>query len=70
MPLLGMQLGPGSPNGLPQVDAGDAGAGSSSSTAARRNALDPTTIVVDAGKAHQRAATAAAMARLTTLAPP
>jgi RND superfamily putative drug exporter len=66
MPLLGMQLGPGSPNGLPKSLPAMQGLallqhGSPS------NALDPTTIVVDAGKAHQRAATAAATARLTKL---
>jgi uncharacterized membrane protein YdfJ with MMPL/SSD domain len=66
MPLLGMQLGPGSPNGLPKSLQAMRGLtllqhGSPS------NALDPTTIVVDAGKAHQRAATAAAVARLGKL---
>src|SRR5579862_7290667 len=66
LPLLGMQLGPGSPNGLPKSLPAMQGLavlqhGSPS------NALDPTTIVVDGGKAHQHAATAAATARLTTL---
>jgi RND superfamily putative drug exporter len=65
MPLLGMQLGPGSPNGLPKSMPAMQGLallqhGNPS------NALDPTTIVVDTGKAHQRSATAAAMARLTS----
>ncbi len=63
MPLLGMQLGPASPNGLPQSLQAMRGLavlqhGSPS------NVLDPTTIVVDAGKAHQRAATAPALVRL------
>jgi RND superfamily putative drug exporter len=66
MPLLGMQLGPGSPDGLPKSLPAMQGLallqqGSPS------NALDPTTILVDAGKEHQRGATAAAMARLTKL---
>jgi uncharacterized membrane protein YdfJ with MMPL/SSD domain len=66
MPLLGMQLGPGSSNGLPKSLPAMRGLavlqhGSPS------NALDPTTIMVDTGKAHQRAATAAALARLTKL---
>jgi len=66
MPLLGMQLGPGSPTGLPKSLPAMRGLavlqhGSPSNT------LDPTTIVVNAGKAHQRAATAPAMARLTRL---
>jgi RND superfamily putative drug exporter len=66
MPLLGMQLGPGSPNGLPKSMPSMRGLavlqhGSPS------NALDPTTIMVDAGKPHQRSATAPAMARLTKL---
>ena len=66
MPLLGMQLGPGSPNGLPKSMPAMQGLallqhGSPS------NALDPTTIVVDAGKARQLAATAPAMARLIAL---
>ncbi|HET9115170.1 MAG TPA: MMPL family transporter [Gaiellaceae bacterium] len=66
MPLLGMQLGPGSPNGLPRSMPAMQGLavlqhGSPS------NALDPTTIVIDAGRAHRRAATAPATARLTGL---
>ncbi|HVC87670.1 MAG TPA: MMPL family transporter [Gaiellaceae bacterium] len=66
MPLLGMQLGPGSPTGLPKSLPAMRGLavlqhGSPSNT------LDPTTIVVNAGKAHQSAATAPAMARLTGL---
>jgi putative drug exporter of the RND superfamily len=66
MPLVGLQLGPGSPNGLPKSMQAVHGLallqhGSPS------NALDPTTILVDAGKAHQRAASAPAIARLSTL---
>jgi RND superfamily putative drug exporter len=66
IPLLGMQLGPGSANGLPKSMPSMQGLallqhGSPS------NSLDPTTIVVDAGKAHQRSATAPAVARLTRL---
>jgi putative drug exporter of the RND superfamily len=66
MPLLGMQLGSTSPNGLPKSLQAMRGLavlqhGSPS------NALDPTTIVVDAGKPHQRAAIGAALARLSTL---
>ena len=66
LPLLGMQLGPGSPNGLPKSLPAMQGL-AVLQHGRPSNALDPTTIVGDAGKAHQRAATAAATARLTTL---
>jgi RND superfamily putative drug exporter len=66
LPLIGMQLGPGSPNGLPKSLPAMQGLavlqhGSPS------NALDPTTIVVDTGKAHRRSAAAPALTRLTKL---
>ncbi|HTS74284.1 MAG TPA: MMPL family transporter [Gaiellaceae bacterium] len=66
MPLLGMQLGPGSPNGLPRSMPAMQGLGLLQH-GSPSNALDPTTILVDAGKAHRHRAIAAAMARLTRL---
>jgi RND superfamily putative drug exporter len=66
MPLLGMQLGPGSPNGLPKSMPSMRGL-AVLQHGRPSNALDPTTIVVDASRAHQRSATAAAIARLTRL---
>jgi RND superfamily putative drug exporter len=66
MPLLGMQLGPGSPTGLPKTLPAMQGL-SVLQHGSPSNTLDPTTIVVDAGKPHERAATAPAMARLARL---
>jgi putative drug exporter of the RND superfamily len=66
MPLVGIHLGPSSPGGLPpglQAAKGLAILRQSGSS----NALDPTTILVDAGRANQRRTTAPAVARLGRL---
>jgi putative drug exporter of the RND superfamily len=63
MPLIGVDFGPGSASGLPpglQAIKGLAILQHGSSS----NALDPTTILVDAGRPHQARATAPALARL------
>jgi RND superfamily putative drug exporter len=66
MPLLGMQLGPGSPNGLPKSLPAVRGL-ALLQHGKPSNALDPTTILVDAGKPHNGAATAPALERLAAL---
>jgi putative drug exporter of the RND superfamily len=66
LPLIGMQLGPGSPNGLPKSLQAVQGL-ALLQHGRPSDALDPTTIVVDAGAARRRAVTAPAVARLTTL---